>query len=358
MAAINTRNLSRRTFIKGSAAIIATPLLVNIHTAFAANKIFVRTPGGSFDDIKRETIYEPFKKETGIEVVPVAATSGKLIAMMESGRSGLDLIDTGDNVLLELQQKKYLVPIDYAKFKYTDPSDINPLVKKEFYVGSFVYAMALGYNTKDLKPGSEPKSWAEFWDLKKFPQRRTLAGMATGTPNLELALIADGVSPDKLYPLDIDRAFKSLTRIRSAIPKFWDTGALSTSMLSDNEVTMGAMWTTRLSAAIDQGAPIGIQWNENAMLVQASGIPKDAQNPEGALKFVDYSSSVESQKRWLSKYKAIPINTKAYSAAASSLIDPETNTPWTTSKGFVLDIGWWAENRQKVSDVWSKWILS
>lgn len=347
----------RRRFAAGAVAAVAAPSVLWTRRASAAGQVIVRTPGGVFDDIKRETIYEPFRKETGIEVVPVAATSGKLIAMMKSGQSELDVIDTGDSTLLELERGNYLQPIDYGAFKYTDPADIDPVVKRKFQVGCFIYAMALGFNTKAIPVGSEPKSWVEFWDVKKFPQRRTFPDMASGTPPLEFALIADGVPMDKLYPMDIDRAFKALSRIRSAIPKFWDTGALSSSMLADNEVAMGPLWSTRISAAIDQGAPLAIQWNQNALLAQAYGIPVGAKNLENAKKYIDYSSSAESQSRWFSKYKAIPVNTKAYSATSKTLIDPETNTPWTRSKGFVLDINWWAENRQAVGKYWSKWIL-
>lgn len=346
----------RRLTMGGALATVISPTIC-MSLARAAQQVIVRTPGGAFDAVKRETIYEPFRKETGIEVVPVAATIAKLLAMMKSGQSELDLIDTGDNALLELEQKNYLTPIDYGKFKYTNPADLDPVVKRNYQLGSFVYAMTLCYNTKAIKPGSEPKSWAEFWDLKKFPQRRTLPDMASGSVSLEFALIADGVPMDKLYPLDIERAFKSLSRIRAAVPKFWDTGALSSTMVGDNEVSLGAVWSTRAAVAADEGAPIGIQWNENAMLVQAYGIPKSARSAENALKFIDYSTSQQAQARWLARYKAIPVNTKAYSATDRSLIDPANNLPWTKSRGFLLDIAWWADNRSKVSDYWSKWVI-
>jgi putative spermidine/putrescine transport system substrate-binding protein len=218
--------------------------------------------------------------------------------------------------------------------------------------------MVLGYNTKAIPKGSEPKSWAEFWDIKKWPQRRTFPDIASGTPPLEFALLADGVPMDKLYPIDIDRAFKMMSRIRSTIPKFWDTGALSSTMLVDNEVAMGPIWSTRLQVAIDQGAPLGVQWNQNALLVQAYGIPVGSKNLDNAKKFVDYASSPQVQSRWLAKYKAIPINTKSYSSTSKDLLDPATNTPWTRSKGFVLDINWWAKNREKVAATWAKWIIS
>lgn len=348
----------RRKFTTAvAAATLATPFLWT-RRATAAEQVVVRTPGGVFDDIKRETIYEPFRKETGIEVVPVAATSGKLLAMMKSGQNELDLIDTGDSVLLELEKGNYLMPIPYDQFKFTNLADIDPIVKRKYQLGSFIYAMVLGYNTKAIPPGSEPKSWAEFWDVKRFPARRTLPDIASGTPALEFALIADGVPMDKLYPLDIDRAFKSMSRIRATIPKFWDTGALSSTMIADNEVSMGALWSTRAGAAQDQGAPVGIQWNENALLVQAYGIPTGSRNVANAIKFIDYSSSAAAQARWFAKYKAIPVNTKAYGATSKDLIDPATGTPWTRSKGFVLDINWWAQNRAEVAKVWSKWIVN
>jgi putative spermidine/putrescine transport system substrate-binding protein len=351
-------NPGRRTFTAAAAATTLAPFMIWSRRATAAEQLIVRTPGGVFDDVKKETVYDPFRKETGIEVVPVAATNAKLMAMMKSGQHELDLIDIGDSTLLELERSNYLVPIDYSAFKFTNPADIDPVVKRKFQIGSFIYAMLLAYNTKAIKPGSEPKSWAEFWDIKKFPQRRTLPDMASGTPSLEFALLADGVPMDKLYPIDIDRAFKAMSRVRPAIPKFWDTGALSSTMLTDNEVAMGALWSTRVQVAMDQGAPLNVQWNQNALLAQAYGIPVGAKNPALALRFIDYSSSPDVQARWLNKYKAIPVNTKAYGATSKDVIDPATKTPYTRSKGFLLDINWWADNRVKVGETWAKWIIS
>ena len=48
--------------------------------------------------------------------------------------------------------------------------------------------------------------------MKKFPGRRALRNHPIAT--LEAALMADGVAPDKLYPLDVDRAFKKLEEIK------------------------------------------------------------------------------------------------------------------------------------------------
>lgn len=345
----------RQTIAAIGGTVLAAPF-IRTRPAWASTQLPVRTPGGAFDDIKRQHVYEPFREATGIEIVPVAATVAKLLAMHQAGQMEVDLIDTGDDTLLQLHQEGALMPMDYSAFKLTNPEDIDPVLRREEQVGNFVYAMILGYHLDAYAKGTEPKSWAEFWDIEAFPGPRTMPDMAAGSPNLEFALIADGVAPADVYPIDIERAFESMSRIKPSVPKFWDTGALSTQMLSDKEVVLASLWSTRLGVAIDKGAPLGAQWNENMVLVQAYGIPVGSQNVEAAQQFIDFSLSPEIQANWMSAYKAIPVNKKAYGATAPELIDPQTNEPWTQA-GFYRNIEWWAENRTEVNKVWSKWII-
>jgi putative spermidine/putrescine transport system substrate-binding protein len=79
---------------------------------------------------------------------------------------------------------------------------------------------------------------------------------------------------------------------------------------------------------------------------------------EDAAKFIDFSLSPDIQANWMRAYKAIPVNAKSYGATAPELLDPQTKLPWTKSKGYYRNIEWWAENRTKVNEVWSKWIIS
>jgi putative spermidine/putrescine transport system substrate-binding protein len=348
---------TRRTTLAALGGLALAAPYVWSRRAAAAQQLVVRTPGGAYDEVKRAVVYEPFQKATGIEIVPVPATVAKLLAMFKSGNMEIDLIDTGDDVLLQLETAGALMPLDYKDFKLTNPEDIDVALRRKTQVGSFVYAMVMGCHTSVYPKGKEPKSWTEFWDIKAFPGPRTISDMAAGAPDLEFALIADGVAPDKLYPLDIDRAFKSLSRVRPAVTKFWDTGALSAQMLADKEVVLAALWSTRLGVAIDKGAPLIAQWNQNMILAQAYGIPVGSRNVAGAKKFIDFSLSPDIQGAWMRPYKAVPVNQKAYAVTAPELLDPNTKLPWTKSKGFLRDIEWWAENRTKVNAVWSNWIL-
>ena len=329
---------TRRHLLTVSAMTLAAPMIWTRHAA-AAQQLVVRTPGGAYDEVKKRTVYDPFRAETGIEIVPVPSTAAKLLAMFKAGQVEIDVIDSGDDVLLQLEQAGALEPLPYKDFKYADPDDIEADVRRAYQVGSFVYAFVMGFNTTAYAVGKEPKSWAEFWDIKAFPGARSLADMASGAPNLEIALLADGVPMDKLYPIDIDRAFKSLARVKPAVAKFWDTGALSAQMLADKEAVLEVIWNTRAQVAADGGAPVAVQWNQNQVLVQSytidQGLDEDA--PEAALKFIDYSISAEVQKRWLAEYKADPGQQDGLSRIRprSCWIDPATGQPWTVSKGFV-----------------------
>lgn len=346
----------RRLLLAAAATPLATPMLWTRRAA-AATQLVVRTPGGVFDEVKKKTVYDPFREATGIEIVPVASTAAKLLAMFKAGKVDIDVIDTGDDVLLNLEMAGALEPLPYKEFRLTNPDDIDPEVRMPYQVGSFVYAFVNGFNTTAFAVGKEPKSWAEFWDIKAFPGPRTLADMASGAPNLEIALIADGVPMDKVYPIDIDRAFKSLSRVKPAVPKFWDTGALSAQMLADKEAVLAVVWSTRVQVAADGGASVAAQWNQNQVLAQAYGLTKGTPKMAEGVKFIDYSLSPEVQARWLATYKAIPVNQKAYVQTAPQLLDPATRTPWTKSKGFRNDIKWWADNRAKVNEAWNKWVL-
>jgi putative spermidine/putrescine transport system substrate-binding protein len=287
----------------------------------------------------------------------VPSTVGKLLAMFKAGNVELDVIDTGEGPLLTLERLGALAPIDYASWKYTDVNDIDPALRRKYTTGNLLYSTVLGYNTEIFPTGKHPKSWAEFWDVKAFPGPRTLADMASGQPNLEFALLADGVPKDKIFPIDVDRAFKSMSRIKPAIKKFWDTGALSAQMMADKEVVLGSIWNGRLQAVADKGAPLAIEWNENMIQLQVYGIFKDAKNLENAQKFVDFASNAEGQAGFAGPLVYGPVNRKSFGMLPADLVAKLPGGPQYKEISFLQNAVWWEDNRDLVNKRWSKWIL-
>jgi putative spermidine/putrescine transport system substrate-binding protein len=182
--------------------------------------------------------------------------------------------------------------------------------------------------------------------------------MAGGTPNLEFALIADGVPMDKVFPIDIDRAFKSLSRIKPQIKKFWDTGALSAQMLADKDVVLGSIWNGRLQAIANKGAPVAIEWNQHMLQLQGYGIFKDAKNQKEAQLFVDYAMTAKAQVGLAQELNYGPTNRKTFGMLTADVIAKLPGSPQRLTQSFLQDANWWDENRAKANSVWSKWILS
>jgi putative spermidine/putrescine transport system substrate-binding protein len=328
-----------------------------VRRAGAAGKLVVRTIGGAYEEAVVKTIFEPFTKATGIEIVKVPATLGKLLAMFESGNIELDIVDAGELGMLSLSQKGALEKINYPGWKLTNPADFDADVRRDDMIADLYFSSVLGYNTQTFPTGQHPRSWAEFWDVKKFPGPRMLADIASGAVDLEFALLADGVSKDKLYPIDVDRAFKSLDRVRPAIRKFWDTGALSAQMLADKEVVMGSIWNGRLQAVADKGAPLAIEWNQAALQVQFWGIMKGTKALAEAQRFVEFACQPQIQANFAQAIPYGPPNREAFKHIPAAVAARLPSSPEYKAKAFLHNGRWWADNRAKIAERWSQWLL-
>jgi len=349
--------LTRRAWLTGAAAIAtaASGPFVWTRRAGAAGKVVIRTIGGAYEEANVKAIFEPFTKATGIDVVKVPATLGKLLAMFESGNVELDVVDVGELGMLSFSEKGALEKINYKGWKLANPDDLDH--RREDMVADIYFSTVLGYNTEVFPAGKHPRSWAEFWDLKKFPGPRMLTDLAAGAVDLEFALLADGVPRDKLYPVDLDRAFKSLDRVRPAIRKFWDTGALSAQMLADKEVVLGSIWNGRLQAIADKGAPLAIEWNEAALQVQFWGIMKGAKNGDNAQRFIDFACQPQIQAALTTFIPYGPTNRQAFKYIKPDVAARLPSSPENKQKAFLHNGRWWADNRAKVSERWSQWLL-
>ena len=147
------------------------------------------------------------------------------------------------------------------------------------------YSSVLAYSQKKYTAEAAPNSWADFWDVKKFPGRRALRNHPIAT--LEAALMADGVAPDKLYPLDVDRAFKKLEEIKPNITVWWTSGAQSAQLLNDGEVDMVMAWNGRVSALTKEGAKVAYTYNQGILQSTSLCILKDAPNLATAVRFLN-----------------------------------------------------------------------
>jgi putative spermidine/putrescine transport system substrate-binding protein len=352
--AITASGLTRRSVLAASSAAIATFAIGGRATA-ADQKVVIRTTsGGTYGEAMEKAIFAPFTQATGIAVEKTPSAMAPLIASVQQGQPLVDVVDTSEGLLETLVANQAVATIDYDRFKSFSIADIGKEAAKPGIVRRMVYARVLGYRKSAFK-GAVPSSWAEFWDVKQFPAARAISGLGLNSPDLEFALIADGVSPADLYPLDIPRALASMAKIRADIQSFYGTDAISENLLSTGEVDLEAIANGRIQGLIDSGGDYAIEWNQHMKVPSGYSILKGAKNLENAYRFLDYAMSAETQARFSALIPYGPINSKAFANIPEQFaVKLPTNPRWT-DKGFTQDAKWWGDNLPAVTTAWNAW---
>jgi len=305
-AAFEQGKIDRRGFMAAMAGLgLATAM--GSGRAFAeANEIVICNWGGAALEAFQKAYGEPFTKKTGIPVSVDGSgpATGAIRAMVESKNVTWDVTDGGMVDAMSLGSGGYVEPIDYS---IVDKSLVQEGLAAEFGICNYTFANVLAYDSSQTK-GATPSGWADFFDLEKFPGKRTMCKWVGS--QLEPILLADGVKPEELYPLDVDRALKKLEPLLPQII-FWESGAQSQQVFRDREVVMGNIWHTRANLLRKENPEFTWTWSQNIVTASAWSVPKG--NPAGkkVFDFINSSLDPESQLTLLRLMGNGPSNPKA-----------------------------------------------
>ncbi|GGX04161.1 ABC transporter substrate-binding protein [Streptomyces lomondensis] len=359
--------IGRRALLRGAgglAVLAALPSLAACGTGTSrassgggkggGKTVVVRNSGGSYGDALQQAVYTPFTQETGINVQVVNLQATQMQAQIKQGRPQFDLIDIGMMDLAKFTAQDALETLDPDRIKSLKRAQLPKNQVTDHSVAYSLYANCMGYRT-DAFGGRKPESWADFWDTKAFKGGRSMCNPDADLPELEFALLADGVPMDKLYPLDVDRAFKVLSRLRSDIKKFWDSGPLPGVLLSRQEVTMSTVWDGRLADLQKQGVPVARQLNGARRQFQGYGIAKGAAHVDAAYQLMDYALRPEVSAALAKVFPTSPSSPVAYAKLTKEERNALVGAPQYYDKGFDVDIDWWIKNEAAVSTRWLEW---
>ncbi|MBY0136811.1 ABC transporter substrate-binding protein [Paracoccus yeei] len=326
---------------------LATLLALSSGAAQAQQMVFTSW-GGTTQDAQTEFWATPYSERTGTAVVQDGPTDyGKIKAMVEAGATNWDVVDVEFDWALQAGQKGLLEPLD---FTVIDKAALDPRFVSDYAVGSFYYSFVMGWNEANF-PGDKPATLADLFDTQKFPGKRTFyKWSAPGV--IEAALLADGVAPDKLYPLDLDRAFKKLDTIKADII-WWEGGAQSQQLLASGEAPIGFFWNGRLAALAADGMPVGVAWDNNITAADALVVPKGAPNKAAAMAFIAEATSAKAQADFAAKTGYAPIN-----IGSAELMDAEirkTLPDTQTATQINADMAYWAQHRDEIGTRWYAW---
>lgn len=306
--------------------------------------------GGSYHDSHVKAFIEPYQKISGIQVEPIVwnADYGKLKTMVESGQVPWDVVEVTD---AEFKRGKEEHLFQALQFRPSNENFFENTIDT-FGVANVYWGTVLAFK-KSAFPKKEPLSWKDFWDINTFKGKRAMCDDPRG--NLEFALIADGVSKDKLYPLDVDRAFKKLNELKPYIEVWWKDGTQAVQLLKDNAVDLTSAWSGRIFALGYNNKDIKYTWNGGALELDWWVIPRGSRKDTTASRFIYFASEPYYMAKQAELIGYGPVNKAALQYVVDSVKVQLSTYMINWESAFVIDSKWWAVHEVDMMKRWIEW---
>lgn len=339
--------MNRRDFLLSAPAAslaVASPKLF----AAAPTSIRVVCSDGLTSEAFAAGYVPSFTKQYGVRVIREAPSGfGKLRAMVESGRIDAALYDVGSPVLVQARDLNLLEKLDWDAI---NPDPMFPDARDDYGMGYNYFSTVMAWR----KGLPAPQTWADFFDVQRFPGKRTMAAYPHYT--LAFALLADGVDMAKLFPLDVDRAMRKLESIKKHVSVWWKAGAQPAQLLKDNEVQYAASWTLGL----DKEPDIRTNFNQGMYDLSWLVVPR-GQDPATKNLTMKFLHEVTVAKNQMLAAKVLPL--PGNSPQLESLMGAKAFESFPTAKAnlrlqFKQNAEWWQKNAPEVNKLWSNFLLN
>ncbi len=329
------------------AALVALPAM--------AQNLTVVNFGGANGAAQKKAYIEPFEKSGGAKVTMVEynGEQAKIKAMVEAKKVTWDVVEVESPDLSRGCDEGLFEKMDWAKIG--NKADFQKAAVHECGVGTFVWSTVMAYDGDKLK--TAPTTWADFWDVKKFPGKR---GMRKGARyNLEFALMADGVKPADVYKVlatkaGAERAFKKMTELKPHI-QWWEAGAQPPQFLVAGDVAMTTAYNGRIDAAQREGKNLKITWTGGIYDLDYWVMPKGTPNKEAALKFIAFASSPDAQAEYAKNISYGPTNNKALTKLDAKVLGQLPTSAANSKNALQFNVAFWADQGEALEKRFSAW---
>ncbi|NKJ71837.1 extracellular solute-binding protein [Rhizobium leguminosarum bv. viciae] len=323
----------------------------------AARDLTVTSWGGTYQEAQRNIYFKPFATMTGKPLLDESWDGGigVLQSKVKTGTPNWDVVQVESDELALGCADGLFEKIDWEKIGGKDK--FLPSAVSDCGVGAIVWSTAIAYDGDKIKDG--PQSWADFWDVKKFPGKRSLRKGPKYT--LEFALLADGVPADKVYDAlatdeGIDRAFKKLDELKSAIV-WWESGAQPLQFLASGEVAMAAAYNGRITG-INRAEKknFKVVWPGSIYAVDSWVVLKGTENQGAAQDFIAFASRPENQSK-LPEFIAYGLPNKDAAAKVPAEYAKDLPTqPANMTESIALDTDFWIDNSETLTKRFNAWL--
>ncbi|NCE89191.1 ABC transporter substrate-binding protein [Pseudomonas sp. L13] len=335
--------INRRSFIKAMGVLAAVPLAIRGNISWGTgNPLILVNWGGDAINAYKKAFTDSFTKETGIDIRIDGSgpTEGAIRTQASSGNPSWDLVDAEPYTSETLGREGILMPIDYM---VVDKNLVGSGLANKYGVAGYQYSYVIAWDSEKFGTRG-PATWADFFNIEKFPGKRTLYKWMNGV--LEAALIADGIKADKLYPLDVARALRKLDELHPHVLAYWSSGAESQQLMVEGEVSVGAIWNTR-ALLINEDSEDRIKWSyDNAFITPSSWsvLKHDDIDRTPAMQFINSALAPQKQVELLKLMGNGTTNPQCAELLSAEWLAKDCGSPENLAKQVRLDIEWYVDN--------------
>lgn len=321
-----------------------------------ARDLTVISWGGAYQEAQRTAFFEPYIADHGaLRDEAYNGELAKIKAMVETGDVTWDVVQMEAPELENACDEGLIERIDWDRLGGKDQF-IESAAMGDCGVGAIVYSVILAYDSAKLGADG-PQSWADFWNVEKWPGKRALRKSAKFT--LEIALLADGVPANKIYsvlstPEGVARAFGKLDEIKEHI-QWWESGAQPPQWLAAGDVVMASAYNGRISTAVSEGQKFASIWDGQVYTLDGWAIVNGSENLDAAYDFLKLANKPDRQAI-LSN--AIPYGTihPATAAAVKLAIQPQLPTaPENLKNALHQSTDFWIDHIEELNERFNNW---
>lgn len=246
----------------GGGAEAENPELEKMLAAITSTQVIIGNYGGDTEEARQKVFWTPFEEKTGVKVI--SADAGSLAVPMLQGEipAKWDAVHGSiqESYAAQLHGKKPLPKL--PKVAWEDlvlPKKFQPYMWQSFFLG-YVPGMIEGTFS-----GTQPVTWADFFDTKKFPGKRAWPAEYFTGGTMEAALFASGVGPDEIYPIDYEKATAKIAEIFDDLVIYTEYAQAQT-FLTSKTASMSFAPNGLWKELEDKGISMQILWDAPAIL--------------------------------------------------------------------------------------------
>lgn len=304
--------------------------------------------GGPTNESRQAAYFDGFSEETGVDVVSTSIEDAVYMSMLTGEPGEYDVFQSSVAEVLPNRANLHELP-DAAQ------GDLLPESIRPYFVGGFVFAQAQGWLTATYPDGG-PQDWADFFDTETFPGKRAWPGSpGSFDASYEIALLGDGVAPDELYPLDLERAEAKLDSIRGDLI-FYQSYPEVQQLLTSGSAAIAVTVSGQFRALQNAGEDVTVQWNQAFAVASGLVVPKDVENPAAVDALAEWINDPERQALFAERTGYGPVNSAVFDHLPADVAAGLVNSPAHADKVLAFDDEWRADHYQELLDSYTAWL--